>query len=88
VFIACDLFVFSLSKFSCTILCQYYFVLPQVKFSFREATPYKKELVLFLFLSKSSCSIHYKLISCIDLLIPHSLKATTFTSKGLIFTLR
>jgi hypothetical protein len=27
----------------------------QVKFSFREATPCKKELVLFLFLSKPSC---------------------------------
>jgi hypothetical protein len=54
VLIACDLFVPSLSKFSCAILCQLYFVLPQVKFSFREATPCKKELVLLLFLSKPS----------------------------------
>jgi hypothetical protein len=51
VFIACDLFVFFLSKFSCTIPCLYYFVLLQVKFSFCEATPCKKELVLLLFLS-------------------------------------
>jgi hypothetical protein len=32
----------------------------QVKFSFREATPCKKELVFILFLSKLSCIIlHY-----------------------------
>jgi hypothetical protein len=29
----------------------------QVKFSFREATPCKKELVLIFFLSKPSCII-------------------------------
>jgi hypothetical protein len=63
-------------------------VLLQVKFSFREATPCKKELVLLLFLSKPSCIILHKLISCIDLSIPHSLKATLFASKGLNFTLR
>jgi hypothetical protein len=63
-------------------------VLLQVKFSFREATPCKKELALFLLLPKPPCSIFHKLISCIDLLIPHSLKATLFTSKGLSFTLR
>jgi hypothetical protein len=57
VFIACDLFVLSLSKFSCAILCQHYFVLLQVKFSFREATPCKKELVFIIFLFKPSCII-------------------------------
>jgi hypothetical protein len=35
-------------------------VLLQVKFLFREATPCKKEFVLFLFLSKPSCFILYK----------------------------
>jgi hypothetical protein len=38
-------------------------VLLQVKFSFSEATPCKKELVLLLFLSKPSCFI------LIDLLV-------------------
>jgi hypothetical protein len=60
----------------------------QVKFSFRKATPYKKELVFSLFLSKPSCFNLHKLISCIDLSILHSLKATLFASKGLSFTLR
>jgi hypothetical protein len=32
----------------------------QVKFTFREATPCKKELVLLLFLSKPSCIILHK----------------------------
>jgi hypothetical protein len=32
-------------------------VLLQVKFTFREATPCKKELVFLLFLSKPSCII-------------------------------
>jgi hypothetical protein len=48
-------------------------------------TPCKKELVLLLFLSKPSCFILHKLISCIDLSILHSLKATLFASKGLSF---
>jgi hypothetical protein len=43
VFIACDLFAFPYSKFSCTILCSYHLVLLQVKFSFSEATLRKKE---------------------------------------------
>jgi hypothetical protein len=38
-----------------------------------------------LFLSKPSCFIFHKLISCIDLSIPHYLKATLFTRKGLSF---
>jgi hypothetical protein len=33
-------------------------------------------------------SFSLKLISCIDLSIPHSLKATLFASKGLSFSLR
>jgi hypothetical protein len=37
-------------------------VLLQVKFSFSEATPCKKELVLLLFLSKPSCFILIDLI--------------------------
>jgi hypothetical protein len=41
--------------------------------------------VLLLFLSKPSCFILHKLISCIDLSILHSLKATLFASKGLSF---
>jgi hypothetical protein len=47
--------------------------------------PCKKELVLLLFLSKPYCFILYKPISCIDLSIPHYLKATLFASKGLSF---
>jgi hypothetical protein len=35
-----------------------------------------------------SCFILHKLINCIDLSNPHSLKATLFTSNGLSFTLR
>jgi hypothetical protein len=60
-------------------------VLLQVKFSFSEATPCKKELVLLLYLSKPSCFILHKPISRIDLSIPHYLKATLFTGKGLSF---
>jgi hypothetical protein len=41
--------------------------------------------VLFQFLSKPSCFILYKHFSCVDLLIPHSLKAILFASKGLSF---
>jgi hypothetical protein len=55
-------FVFSLSMFSCAILCWYYFVLLQVKFSYIEVTPCKKELVLFPFLTKSSCSFRYLVV--------------------------
>jgi hypothetical protein len=63
VFISCDLFVFSHSKFSCTILCYHHLVLLQVALSFSGATPCKKELVLLLFLSKPPCFI------LIDLLV-------------------
>jgi hypothetical protein len=44
----------------------------------------RKELML-LFLSKPSCFILHRPISCIDLSIPHYLKAILFTSKGLSF---
>jgi hypothetical protein len=44
VLIACDLFVLSLSKFSCAIFCQHYFVLPQVKFSLEKQHLARKNL--------------------------------------------
>jgi hypothetical protein len=88
VFIACDLFAFPHSKFSCTILCSLNLVLLQVNRSFSKATLHKKELELFLFSSKAFLLYYHRLISCIDLLLPHYFKATLITSKNLVLILR
>jgi hypothetical protein len=59
VLIGFDLFSSSLS--SLALFLANIILLLQDKFSFREATPSKKELVLLLFLSKPSCFILHKL---------------------------
>jgi hypothetical protein len=55
--------------------------LPQVKFSYIEATPCKKELVLFLFSSKPSCIILHKHFSCVAFVNSAFLESNTLCKQ-------